>query len=117
MLGAGIGPGSAMQSVTADFIKSSTNSFGFFVYRIERNKDFFYDAFLSSNEYYRKWVDLVLGCKMNKSFKHFNLYSNINLIRSYNYQWQDNSSSWRRTLKDGIDILNLSANISVQYKL
>lgn len=117
VLGAGIGPGSAMQSVTADFIKSPTNSFGFYVYRIERNKDFFYDAFLSTGEYYRKWVDMVLGFKLNKSFKYFNLCSNINFIRSYNYEWQYNPTSQNGPLKDGVDILNLSANVSLQYKL
>lgn len=117
VLGAGIGPGSAMQSITADFIKSPTNIWGCYFYRIERNKDFFYDAFLSTGEYYRKWVDLVLGFKLNKSFKHFNLSSNVNFIRSYNYQWQDNYSSLRQELKNEIDILNFSANISLQYKL
>lgn len=117
VLGAGIGPGSAMQSVTADFIKSPTNMFGIYVYRIERNKDFFYDAFLSTGEYYRKWVDLVLGFKLNKSYKYFNLSSNINFIRSYNYEWQYNPVSQNGPLKDGVDKLNLSANISLQYKL
>lgn len=117
IIGAGIGPGSAMQSITADFIKTPLNTFGFYVYRIERNKDFFYDAFLSTGEYYRKWVDLVLGLKLNRSFKYFNLSSNINFIRSYNYEWQYNPTSQNGPLKDGVDILNLSANISLQYKL
>jgi len=106
IIGAGIGTGSAMQSLQLDFLNHEKNTMGFGLYRIERNKDFFYDSFLSTGEYYRKWVDMVAGFKYNRSFKHLNLQSSMYFVRSYNYQWQDHSIYQRNILKNGADELN-----------
>ncbi len=116
IIGAGIGTGSAMQSLQLDFLNYEKNTVGLGLYRIERNKDFFYDSFLSTGEYYRKWVDMVIGFKYNRSFKHFNILSNVYFVRSYNYQWQDYSAYQRNILKNGADELNLSANVTLQYR-
>lgn len=116
VVGATIGPGSAMQSLQLDFLKTSTDMFGFSFYRIEHNKDFYYDAFGSKGQYYRQWVDLVLGFKFNKSFRHLNFLSDLFLMHSFNYEWQDYSNSMGTAVRDGIDMLNLSANFTCQYR-
>lgn len=118
VIGAGMGPGSRMQSMQFDFFKNASDFYGVGLYRIERNADFFFDAFSPFREqYYRKWVDVALGGKWSHSFKHFNILANAYVVRSFNYQYQDNSNSRFTALKDGIDVLNFSTNLSIQYKL
>ncbi len=116
IIGAGIGTGGAMQSVQIDLLNNNNSVSGFGIYRIERNKDFFYDSFVSTGEYYRKWVDLVAGFKYNRSFKHFNLLSNLYLIHAFNYQWQDVGLFERNIIKNGADVLNASVNVTLQYR-
>lgn len=116
IIGAGIGTGSAMQSLQVDLLNNTNTVSGLGLYRIERNKDFFYESFVITKEYYRKWVDLAAEFKYNRSFKHLNLLSSLYLIHSFNYQWHDGSPFERNFIKNGTDILNASVNVTLQYR-
>ncbi len=55
---------------------------------IDNDNDFYHEAFASAGDFRRYWKDINLHLKYNKSFKYFNLSSNLVYIRSLNYQWE-----------------------------
>jgi hypothetical protein len=117
VVGAGIGPGSDMQSVNAEFLKDPSNYFGVGVYRITRNKDFFYDVFSRrTDQYNRKWVDLALEAKWAKSFKRSHVFAQVFLVQSMNHQYQDHLNNNGLGVNDK-NLFQLSASIRWQFNL
>ena len=86
-MGAGIGPGSNSQYFSLSRIKNKER-IGIAFEIIDNDNDFYYEAFNDSNDYRRYWKDINFHLKYNKSFKYFNLSSNLVYIRSLNYQWE-----------------------------
>lgn len=118
VIGAGIGPGSGMQSATLDIMKNLFDGWGFGIHRIARNKDFFYDAFSGAgNQFSRKWVDIALEGKWSRSFRKVNVITNIFVIRSLSYQYRDLPGNAQATPSVRNDLMNLSLNLTFQYKL
>lgn len=87
VLGAGIGPGSNMQSLDVAWV-SGLKKIGISFDRVVNNNDFFYAAGLPLSEIRRHWVDLVVGGKFDWTYKNFTLSSGITYIHSLNYQWR-----------------------------
>ena len=76
---------------------------------IDNDNDFYHDAFASAGDMRRYWKDINFHLNFNKSFKHFNMSSNLVYIRSLNYQWEidDYAEPYYRPGKD-IDNFHLS---------
>ena len=84
VLGAGIGPGSNLQSL--DFsVWEKDKVWGIQVERYAHNMDFFYDAY---TDYNRKWVDLALNTYAYRKFGNLGVQTKLNLSKMRNYQWQ-----------------------------
>jgi len=87
VLGSAIGPGSNSHYFSINRIKNK-ELIGIGLEIVDNDNDFYHEAFASARDYRRYWKDINLHLKYNKSFKHFNLSSNLVYIRSLNYQWE-----------------------------
>lgn len=87
VLGAGIGPGSNMQSLDVAWVKG-IKKIGFNLERIVNNNDFLYTAGEPISEVRRHWVDYAFTGKFAWNWKRIVLNSEMTYIRSLNYQWR-----------------------------
>jgi len=87
VLGSSIGPGSNSHYFSLNRIRKQ-ELIGIGLEIVDNDNDFYYEAFASARDYRRYWKDINFHLKYNKSFKHFNLSSNLVYIRSLNYQWE-----------------------------
>lgn len=83
VLGAGIGPGSNLQTFDLAFVRPSSIA-GFSIERYAHNMDYYYDAF---KNYDSKWVDLMWGGYYQKRLRSFSLTGKLNFAWMRNYQW------------------------------
>ena len=84
LLGAGIGPGSNIQSIYVSWLKGS-KQIGLQAERLVHLNDFYYSA---SRDIRGNWVDLGLSAFTEWDYKHFIFNANIHYAHSYNYQYE-----------------------------
>ncbi|WP_051189510.1 capsule assembly Wzi family protein [Daejeonella oryzae] len=84
VLGAGIGPGSNLQSLQVSYV-NQLNSLGFTIERYVHNNDFHYGAVKDLRSH---WVDLKAGLQGTWNLGNFMLNARTDLVRSFNYQHQ-----------------------------
>jgi hypothetical protein len=102
VLGAGIGPGSNLQ--TLDFsVWEKDKVWGIQVERYAHNMDFFYDAY---TDYNPKWVDLALNTYAYRKYGNLGIQAKLNTSYMRNYQWQLGNNK-----------LNMQFQLSLQYQL
>ncbi len=113
VLGSSIGPGSNSHYVSVNRIRNN-DKIGVAIELIDHDNDFYYEAFASAVDYRRYWKDINFHINFNKSFKSFNLSSNLIYIRSLNYQWelQENAEPWYHP---GRDTNNIHFNLKFTY--
>ena len=87
VLGSSIGPGSNSHYFSLNRIRNQ-ELIGIGLEVVDNDNDFYHEAFASARDFRRYWKDINIHIKYNKSFKHFNLASNLVYIRSLNYQWE-----------------------------
>ncbi|MFI5451835.1 capsule assembly Wzi family protein [Pedobacter sp. UC225_61] len=83
VLGAGIGPGSNLQSLDINWVKG-LKKIGLQLERLVNNNDWLYRAAPSIR---RHWVDLSATGKFDWTYKNFIFNSQLTYIRSLNYQY------------------------------
>jgi len=122
VLGAGIGPGSNLQSVDVNWVKG-LRKIGLTFERLVNNNDLFYRfayASADKNQYInRHWVDLSVAGNFAWTYKKFILNSQFTYIKSlnYQYQWQTGSPGsdyWDWNKKD---VSNLHLKVGLLYRL
>ena len=121
VLGAGIGPGSNLQSVDVNWVKG-LRKIGLTFERLVNNNDLFYNfayASADKNQYInRHWVDLSVAGNFAWTFKRFVLNSQFTYIRSLNYQYQHENFpvaefwDWNKQ-----DVNNVHVKVGLLYKL
>jgi hypothetical protein len=85
VLGAGIGPGSNLQSL--DFsLWERNNSWGVQFERYAHNMDFYYDVFTPYKFDY-KWVDFAINTYAYRRYGNLGIQAKINTSKLYNYQY------------------------------
>jgi len=120
VLGAGIGPGSNLQTVDVSWVKG-LKRIGLQFERKVNNNDLFYQfayASADKNEYInRHWVDLSIGGNFSWSYKKFIVNAQLTYIRSlnYQYQWQESNPPEDYWTWDKQDVNNLHAKIGLMY--
>ncbi len=113
VLGSSIGPGSNSHYISINRIRNSEKiGLGFEI--IDHDNDFYHVTFASARDYRRYWKDLNLHFNFNKSFKNFNLSTNLIYIRSLNYQWEleDLATPYYHP---GNDVDNFHLNLKITY--
>ncbi len=113
VLGSSIGPGSNSHYFSLNRIRNK-ELVGIGLEIVDNDNDFYYEAFAAARDYRRYWKDFNLHLKYNKSFKHFNLSSNLVYIRSLNYQWEldDHSTPYYHP---GRDVNNFHLSLKLTY--
>jgi hypothetical protein len=111
LLGAGIGPGSNLQTFSISWVKSMKN-IGIQFERYVHNNDFWFSYI---KDYRANWVDL--SAAINGNWNHKNLVFNVNLkfVKSFNYQWvytPDEDEFWGG---DSWDVFNFQGKIGLMY--
>jgi hypothetical protein len=118
VLGAGIGPGSNLQSLDVSWVKG-LKRIGLQFERLVNNNDLFFNfayASLDKNLYInRHWVDLSIAGKFAWNYKNFILNSQFTYIKSLNYQYQ-----WEEGPKDywdwhKKDVNNVQLKVGLMY--
>jgi hypothetical protein len=115
MLGAGIGTGSNLQTISLSWGKGLDN-IGFVLERFVHNNDLYHQI---STDPRGHWVDINIAFKAQRSYKQFLLAAKVEGIRSYNYEYSyvpPVSSSTTSYWTPGKDAYNLQANLAVTYR-
>ena len=112
VLGSSIGPGSNSHYFSINRIRDQ-ELFGIGLEVIDNDNDFYHVAFASARDYRRYWKDINIHLKYNKSFKYFNISSNLVYVRSLNYQWEldDFATPYYHPGRD-VDNLHLSLKLT-----
>lgn len=113
LLGAGIGPGSNMQSLSVSWIKR-LKTIGIEFERVVQNNDFHNYAIRDPRAI---WVDLGASAFWEWDYKNLLFSAKLEFIRSLNYQHyyrpisEDVSTLWKPS-----NIINVQAQIGVSYR-
>jgi hypothetical protein len=113
VLGSSIGPGSNSHYFSLNRIRNN-ELVGIGLEIIDNDNDFYHLAFASARDYRRYWKDVNLHLKYNKSFKQFNLSSNLVYIRSLNYQWELDDYA-EPYYHPGRDVNNFHLSVKITY--
>lgn len=114
VLGAGIGPGSNLQSIDVSWVKG-LKRIGIEAERLVNNNDLMY--FSGALDYRRHWVDLGVTTKFAWDYKNFVLNSGITYIHSFSYNYQiENAESWS-FIYGHKDKQNLHIQVGLMYRL
>ena len=111
LLGAGIGPGSNLQTLNISWIKSF-KSIGFQFERHVHNNDFWLTYI---KDYRANWVDLSAALKGNWNYKNLVFNVNLTFVKSFNYQWvytPDEDEFWGG---DKWDVFNFHGKVGIMY--
>jgi hypothetical protein len=86
VIGAGIGPGGASQTIGLEW-KSGLKRTGGFFERIVHNNDFYYSAFTPLQNWQKHWVDMSLN--LTKSWNKGRIFydARLSFVHSLNYEW------------------------------
>jgi len=114
VLGAGIGPGSNLQSLDVNWVRG-LKRIGLQIERRVNNNDLYYNAV---KDLRRHWVDLSFGGKFDWNFNKIILNSQLTYIRSLNYQYVANNAGFGRDVFwnwDKRDVNNLQLRVGLAY--
>ncbi|WP_439475245.1 capsule assembly Wzi family protein [Algoriphagus formosus] len=112
-LGVGAGVGSNVMTFEISKV-SKLNKRGILLERLANHQDFFYRAFGRSSGR-QPWIDYSIGLLWDQSFEKLTLGTKIQLISSYNYQWQSNLNRSRDFAQNELD-LALYLNLNLLYR-
>ena len=115
VLGAGIGPGGSLQSVDVSWIKG-IKRFGLQVERYVHNNDFYYYAYVDSQDWRRHWVDLSLAGNAEWSYQNLIFHTRVQATQSLNYQWFLLQTNFDQYFANGRDKFNVRANLGLTYR-
>jgi len=114
LIGAGIGPGSDMQTATITWGKG-LKSLGIQIERYVHNNDLFFVAFKDIRAH---WVDINLAALAEWDYKNLLFSAKLEVIRSLNYEYnyQPISSVSDQFWIPGRNTYNIQADIGVSYR-
>ncbi len=118
-LGAGIGPGANLQSLDVSWVRG-LKRLGLQLERYAHNNDFYYYAYVDTQDWRRHWVDLSLGLSGEWDYKNFIFNGKLQGIQSLNYQWYLDPTINRNPgdpyYVSGINKFNLQIQAGLTYR-
>jgi len=114
MLGAGIGPGSNLQTLSLTRGKG-LDKIGLQVERYVHNNDLYYQFSLDNRGH---WVDINLALLCDHTWKNLLFSAKLAYIRSYNYQYTyvPPTPAPNNYWTPGTDAYNVQGNLAVSYR-
>lgn len=114
-LGAGIGPGGNLQSLDISWHKG-LKRIGLQLERFVHNNDFYYYAYVDSQDWRRHWVDLSAAAIGEWNYKNLLLNARLQYISSLNYQWYLLQLDPDQYFTNGLDKSNLQVQMGLMYR-
>jgi hypothetical protein len=116
VIGAGIGPGSNLQSLDLSWCKG-LKKIGLQFERYEHNADFYNNAFADVSEIRKRWIDMSATAIFEWNYKNLLLNLRFSVIRSLNYQyWFIDHMIPNHYFGPGEDIINFRGQIGVTWR-
>lgn len=119
MIGAGIGPGSNLQSASLAWVKGM-RKIGIRAERYVHNNDFYDSAFGPSKDYHVFWTDMSISNYTEWNYKNLLFNANVSAIRSLNYQWNrmyfQQEGPGLSGLEAGRDVFNFQGQLGITYR-
>ncbi|MGV3684513.1 MAG: capsule assembly Wzi family protein [Daejeonella sp.] len=115
VLGAGIGPGSNLQSLNIGWVKG-IKRFGLQVERYLHNNDLYYQIHIPSGEYAKHWVDMSYSLYADWDYKNLLVSVNGGMIRTLNYNYVLYYPPEGGYYKPGMDFVNYQVKVGVTYR-
>lgn len=115
VLGAGIGPGSNLQSLNIGWVKDMKR-FGFQLERYLHNNDLYYQIWTPSGEYAKHWVDMSYSLYADWNYKNLLVSVNGGLIRTLNYNYVLYYRPEGGYYLPGMDFANYQVKLGVTYR-
>jgi hypothetical protein len=112
-LGVGAGVGSNVMTFEISKV-SKLDKRGILLERLANHQDFFYRAFGRSSGR-QPWIDYSIGLLWDQSFEKLTIGSKVQLISSYNYQWQSNLTNGQDFTENELDFA-LFLNLNLIYR-
>lgn len=112
ILGAGIGPGSNMQTLEVDWIKSF-KTIGLRIERYAHNNDFF-NTYIKDDR--RNWVDMSVSLLGTWPYKNLLFNTQLEWVRCLNYEWLFKQPPPPRYWAPGVDVTNFHLSLGVSYR-
>lgn len=114
-LGAGIGPGGNSQTLDISWHKG-LKSIGLQMERYVHNNDFYYYAYVDSQDWRRHWVDISLGLNANWNYKNLLINATVKHTSAINYQWYLLQLDPNQYFTNGLDKFNMQAQVGFMYR-
>lgn len=115
VLGAGIGPGSNLQSLNIGWVKD-IKRFGFQLERYLHNNDLFYQIFTISGNTDKHWVDMSYSLYADWDYKNLLLSFNGSMVRTLNYNYVLYYPVTGGYFNPGMDFLNYQVKLGITYR-
>lgn len=119
LLGAGIGPGANLQSLDVSWVRG-LKRLGLQMERYAHNNDFYYYAYIDTQDWRRHWVDLSVALSGEWDYKNFIFNGKLQGIQSLNYQWYLDPTLNRNPgdpyYVSGINKFNLQVQAGLTYR-
>lgn len=115
VLGAGIGPGAGLQSLDISWYKG-LKRIGLQIERQVHNNDFYYYAYIDSQDWRRHWIDLSIAGSAEWNYKNLLFNTRIKYISSLNYQWYLLQLNPEPYFTNGLDRSNLQVQMGLTYR-
>jgi len=112
ILGAGIGPGSNMQTLEVGWVRS-LKMISLRFERYPHNNDFF---FRYIKDIRRNWVDVSANLLVQWPYKSLLLNAQMQVVRSLNYEWQFTPPPDPAYWGPGKDVNNIHLSLGVTYR-
>lgn len=114
-LGAGIGTGGGLQSLDVSWVKG-LKRIGLQLERYVHNNDFYYYAYIDSQDWRRHWVDLSVAASGEWNYKNLLFNARLQHVSSINYQWYLLQTDPDQYLTNGLDRSNVQVQVGFSYR-
>jgi hypothetical protein len=114
-LGAGIGPGGNSQTIDFTWHKG-LKSIGLQMERYVHNNDFYFYAYVDSQDWRRHWVDMSLGLYSNWNYKNLLINASVKHTSFINYQWYLLQEDPNQYFTNGLDKFNMQVQMGLTYR-
>lgn len=116
VMGAGIGPGSNLQSFSISWNKK-LKGIGLQFERLVRNNDFYNLAWAHNKDFRKRWVDLSASANVEWDYKNLLINARASVIRSLNYQYWLIDRPWEGIyFQSGYDVFNFQGQLGITYR-
>ncbi|QNL51590.1 hypothetical protein H8S90_08470 [Olivibacter sp. SDN3] len=116
LLGAGIGPGSNVQSVNIAWLRGK-KQLGLMLERQEQQTDLFYGLLAYASDYRRNWVNLAATINGEWDYRNFLFMAQMRFMNGLNFNydidWDPSRTFWDFT---PVDQFNFQAQLGVMYR-